>query len=244
MQNTKVAIVTGASRGIGAEIARGLAADGIAVIVNYSRSSEQADAVVATISAAGGQALAVQANIADADAAETLFTAAENTFGKVDILVNNAGIMELSAISATDDDSFERQIAINLTAPFRLMREATKRLNEGGRIINFSSSVVGLYQPQYGIYAATKAAVEALTHILPKELGSRAITVNAIAPGPVATDLFLNGKSDELVERIKNMNPLGRLGEPQDIMQVVRFLVSQESGWINGQVIRVNGGVI
>lgn len=244
MQNTKVAIVTGASRGIGAEIARGLAADGIAVVVNYARSSEQADAIVADITAQGGNALAVQADITGAQAAETLFSAAENTFGKVDILVNNAGIMELAAIAATDDDSIARQIAINLTAPLRLMREAATRLNEGGRIINFSSSVVGLYQPQYGVYAATKAAIEALTHILPKELGNRAITVNAIAPGPVATDLFLNGKSDELVERIKNMNPLGRLGEPQDIMQVVRFLASQQSGWINGQIIRVNGGVI
>lgn len=244
MQNTKVAIVTGASRGIGAEIARGLAADGIAVVVNYARSSEQADAVVADITSTGGKALAIQADIAGADAAEKLFRAAEDAFGNVDILVNNAGVMELAPISATGDDSFERQLAINLAAPFRLMREAAKRLNDQGRIINFSSSVVGLYQPQYGVYAATKAAIEALTHILPKELGARAITVNAIAPGPVATDLFLNGKSDELVERIKNMNPLGRLGEPQDIMQVVRFLASQESGWINGQIIRVNGGVI
>ncbi|POP43662.1 3-ketoacyl-ACP reductase [Superficieibacter electus] len=244
MQNTKVAIVTGASRGIGAEIARGLAADGIAVVVNYARSSEQADAVVADITSTGGKALAIQADIAGPDAAEKLFRAAEDAFGNVDILVNNAGVMELAPISATADDSFERQLAINLAAPFRLMREAAKRLNDQGRIINFSSSVVGLYQPQYGVYAATKAAIEALTHILPKELGARAITVNAIAPGPVATDLFLNGKSDELVERIKNMNPLGRLGEPQDIMQVVRFLAGQESGWINGQIIRVNGGVI
>jgi len=244
MQKTKVAIVTGASRGIGAEIARGLAADGLAVVINYARSSEQAEDVLATITAAGGKAILVQADITQPDAADKLFNAAETTFGKVDILVNNAGIMTLSPLSATDDASFERQIATNLTAPFRLMREAANRLNAGGRIINFSSSVVGLYQPQYGVYAATKAAIEAMTHVLSKELGSRAIAVNAIAPGPVATDLFLNGKSEELVAQIKKMNPLGRLGEPQDIMQVVRFLAGEESGWINGQVIRVNGGAI
>ncbi|OON39083.1 3-ketoacyl-ACP reductase [Izhakiella australiensis] len=245
MKHNKVAIVTGASRGIGADIARGLAADGIAVLVNYSRSPEQADAVVADIIAAGGKAVARQSNIAEASAAASLFDEAEAAFGKkVDILVNNAGVMSLSAIANTDDESFEQQMAINLAAPFRLMREAATRLNDSGRIINFSSSVVGLYQPQYGVYAATKAAVEALTHILAKELGPRAITVNAIAPGPVATELFLNGKSDDLIARIKGMNPLGRLGEPQDIMQVVRFLASNESGWINGQTIRANGGVI
>lgn len=244
MQKTKVAIVTGASRGIGAEIARGLAADGLAVVINYARSSEQAEDVLATITAAGGKAILVQADITQPDAADKLFNAAETTFGNVDILVNNAGIMTLSPLSATDDASFENQIATNLTAPFRLMREAANRLNAGGRIINFSSSVVGLYQPQYGVYAATKAAIEAMTHVLSKELGSRAIAVNAIAPGPVATDLFLNGKSEELVAQIKKMNPLGRLGEPQDIMQVVRFLAGEESGWINGQVIRVNGGAI
>lgn len=244
MKHNKVAIVTGASRGIGADIARGLAADGIAVLVNYSRSPEQADAVVADIIAAGGKAVARQGNIAEASAAASLFDEAEAAFGKVDILVNNAGVMSLSAIANTDDESFEQQMAINLAAPFRLMREAATRMNDSGRIINFSSSVVGLYQPQYGVYAATKAAVEALTHILAKELGPRAITVNAIAPGPVATELFLHGKSDDLIARIKGMNPLGRLGEPQDIMQVVRFLASNESGWINGQTIRANGGVI
>ncbi len=244
MKPSKIAIITGASRGIGAEIAKGLGADGVAVIVNYSRSAVEAQEVVAEINAAGGKALAQQANITDSGAAATLFDAAEAAFGQVDILVNNAGIMELTPIADTGDESFERQIATNLTAPFRLMREAAKRLNNHGRIINFSSSVVGLYQPQYGTYAASKAAVEALTHILAKELGPRAITVNAVAPGPVATDLFLNGKGEELIERIKGMNPLGRLGEPQDIMQVVRFLASRESGWINGQVVRVNGGVI
>ncbi|WP_312948043.1 SDR family oxidoreductase [Superficieibacter sp.] len=244
MQHTKVAIVTGASRGIGAEIARSLAADGIAVLLNYARSAEQAEALVAEITDAGGNAVAVQADIAETAAAKTLFDAAEAAFGRVDILVNNAGIMTLSSLADTDDNSFERQMAINLAAPFRLMREAATRLNDGGRIINFSSSVVGLYQPQYGVYAATKAAIEALTHILPKELGARAITVNAIAPGPVATELFLTGKSEALIERIKGMNPLGRLGEPEDIMQVVRFLASDESRWINGQVIRVNGGVV
>ena len=238
------AIVTGASKGIGAAIANRLAADGIAVVVNYARGREAAEAVVASITAAGGRAVAVGADIAHPSGIATLFDAADAAFGGVDILVNNAGIMKLGPIAEIDDQTFEQQIATNVSGVFRGMREAARRMHDGGRIISFSSSVVGLYQPGYGVYAATKAAVEAMTHILAKELGRRSITVNAVAPGPVATELFLGDKSAEQVAAIERMNPLGRLGQPEDIARVVAFLAGPDAGWINGQVIRANGGVI
>lgn len=239
-----VAIVTGGSKGIGAAISRRLAADGIRVIVNYAHGKDAADAVVAGIGQAGGEAIAVAADIAAPEGMAALFDTAEQAFGPVGVLVNNAGMMKLGAIADCEDDAFDRQVALNLAAVFRGMREAARRLADGGRIINFSSSVVGLYQPGYGIYAATKAAVEALTHILAKELGSRGITVNAVAPGPVATELFLDGKSDAQIAAIARMNPFGRLGEPEDIARVVAVLAGGEAGWVNGQVIRANGGVI
>ncbi|WP_414834084.1 SDR family oxidoreductase [Afifella sp. YEN Y35] len=240
----RVAIVTGASKGIGAAIAQRLASDGAAVIVNYAHSRASAERLVGDIEGAGGKALAVQADVASAEGLQSLFDAAEQAFGQADILVNNAGIMELAPIADVSDEAFERQIAINLGGVVRGMREGARRLRDGGRIISFSSSVVGLYQPSYGIYAATKAATEALTHILAKELGQRAITVNAVAPGPVETALFTRGKSDDQIAAIARMNPLGRLGRPEDIADVVSFLAGTDSGWVNGQVIRANGGVI
>jgi len=173
-----------------------------------------------------------------------LFDAAEGAFGGVDILVNNAAVMTLSPLIEVDDESFQVQVDTNLGGVFRGLREAGRRLRDGGRIVSFSSSVVGLYQPTYSVYAATKAAVEVLTHVFAKELGPRRITVNAVAPGPVETDLFLTGKSDEQVKAIVGMNPMRRLGQPEDIASVVAFLVSPEGAWINGQTIRANGGVI
>lgn len=239
----RTAIVTGSSKGIGAAIARRLAADGFAVVVNYASGAEAAAAVVKEIEGAGGRAVAVKADIAATDGMKTLFDPAEQAFGGVDVLVNNAGIMQLSPIADTTDEAFERQVAINLGGVFRGVREAAQRLREGGRIVNFSSSVVGLYQPTYGVYAATKAAVEAITHILAKELGPKGITVNAVAPGPVETELFMKGKSDDLVKAVVGMNPLKRLGQPEDIAGVVSFLAGPDGGWVNGQVIRANGGV-
>ncbi|WP_025424347.1 SDR family oxidoreductase [Sodalis praecaptivus] len=242
--HSKVAIVTGASRGIGAQLAKSLAEDGVRVVVNYAQHAAKADEVVDRINSAGGHAIALQADLSERGGAVALFDGAEQAFGPVDILINNAGIMHLSPVADTADDAFEQMLNLNLSGSFRTMREATKRLTEGGRIINFSSSVVGLYQPAYGSYAATKAGIEAMTKVLAKELGPKRITVNAIAPGPVATALFMAGKSEELIARIKGMNPFGRLGEPEDIAPIVRFLASDESGWINGQIIRANGGVI
>ena len=240
----RVAIVTGASRGIGAAIAERLAGDGFAVIVNYAGNEAAANAVVERIERAGGMALAVQGDVADAVAVRALFDRAVEHFGGVDVLVNNAGIMALSTIEKADDAHFDRQIAVNLKGTFNAMREAAARLRHGGRVINFSTSVVGLKLEGYGVYAATKAAVETLTAIMAKEMRGRAITVNAVAPGPTATELFLDGKSEELVARLAGMNPLERLGTPQDIAGAVAFLAGPDGAWINGQTLRANGGMI
>ena len=242
--NSKVAIVTGASRGIGSEIAKRLSRDGFAVVVNYASSAAEADALVAAIQAQGGQALAVKANVASAEEVRHLFDATEQRFGGVDVLVNNAGVMALASIAETDDDSVDRQIDINFKGTFNTLREAAGRMRDGGRVVNFSSSVVAMLQPTYGVYAATKAAVEAMTSVFAKELRGRNITVNAVAPGPTATDLFLNGKPAEVVDRLSRLAPLERLGQPQDIAATVAFLVGPDGAWINGQTLRANGGII
>ncbi len=244
MASARVAIITGSSKGIGATIAERLARDGMSVIINYASSAQAADAVANRIAGAGGSALAVRADVSDPAAMSALFDAAEKAFGGVDVLVNNAGIMKLAPVAETSDELWQQTLAINLTGAFYGMREAAKRLRHGGRIVNFSSSVVGLYQPTYAAYAATKGAIEAMTHILAKELGPRRITVNAVAPGPVGTELFLADKTDEQVAAIAKMNPAGRIGEPDDIARVVAFLASPDSFWVNGQVIRANGGVV
>jgi 3-oxoacyl-[acyl-carrier protein] reductase len=213
-------------------------------VINYSGDAAPAEALARQIEAAGGRALAVKADVSDPGAVRGLFDAAEAAFGGVDVLVNNAGIMRLTPIAETDDASFERMVAVNLKGTFNGLREAAKRLRRGGRIISFSTSVVGLRLETYGVYAATKAAVETLSAILAKELRGRAITVNAVAPGPTATDLFLDGKSPELIERMARMNPLERLATPADIAAVVAFLAGPDGAWINGQTLRANGGLI
>ncbi|MBX5219258.1 SDR family oxidoreductase [Rhizobium sp. NLR8a] len=243
-KDSKIALVTGASRGIGAAVARRLARDGFTVVVNYSGSAAAAEDLAREIEQAGGRALAAKADVSDAEAVRRVFDAAEDAFGGVDVLVNNAGIMMLSSLAEADDENFDRQIGVNLKGTFNTLREAARRLRDGGRVINFSTSVVGLKLETYGVYAATKAAVETLTAIMAKEMRGRNITVNAIAPGPVATDLFLNGKTEELIARMAKMNPLERLGSPEDIACVVAFLAGPDGGWINGQTLRANGGVI
>ena len=240
----KVAIVTGASRGIGAAVAERLASDGFAVIINYSRDARSAETLERKIKDNGGRALAAKADVSNPNAVRDMFDAAERAFGGVDVLINNAGIMKLARIADSDDALFDQQIAINLKGSFIAMREAAKRLRDGGRIVNFSTSVVGTRLETYGVYAATKSAVETMTAILSKELRGRNITVNAVAPGPVATELFLSGKSPELIDRLAKMNPMERLGTPEDIASAVAFLVGPDGGWINGQVLRANGGMV
>ncbi|SHO57656.1 SDR family oxidoreductase [Vibrio quintilis] len=243
-ERTKIAIVTGASRGIGAEIAKRLASDGFRVVVNYAGNAQAADKVVQGIQSSGGQAMAFQADVSDAAAVSQLFEFVESTWGQVSLLVNNAGMMELKTLADVSDVHVSKMIDINLKGTIHTLREAAVRLAHGGRAVNFSTSVVGLKLESYGVYAATKAAVETLTAIMAKEMRGKNITVNAIAPGPTATELFLKGKSDELVDRMAKMNPLERLGTPEDIAAVVSFLAGPDSGWINGQVLRANGGMI
>jgi len=243
-RTNKVAIVTGASRGIGAAVADRLAADGFTVVINYSSDTKSAEALARKIEGRGGLALTAKADISDPNAVRRMFDAAEAAFGGVDVLVNNAGIMKLGKIADSDDAMFDQQIAINLKGSFNAMREAARRLRDGGRIVNFSTSVVGTRLETYGVYVATKAAIEGLTAILAKEMRGRSITVNAVAPGPIATDLFFNGKSQEVIDRLTKMNPLERLGTPEDIAAEVSFLVGPDGSWINGQTLRGNGGMV
>jgi 3-oxoacyl-[acyl-carrier protein] reductase len=243
-QINKVALVTGASRGIGAAVAERLAQDGFTVVINYAGDTKSAEALARKIEGNGGRALTAKADVSDAKAVRGMFDAAEAAFGGVDVLVNNAGIMKLAKIADSDDALFDQQVAINLKGSFNAMREAAKRLRDGGRIINFSTSVVGVKLETYGVYAATKAAIETMTAILSKELRGRSITVNAVAPGPTATDLFLNGKSPDVIERMAKMNPLERLGTPEDIAASVSFLAGPDGSWINGQTLRANGGMV
>ncbi|MEM9684799.1 MAG: SDR family oxidoreductase [Pseudomonadota bacterium] len=243
-KTTKTAIVTGASRGIGAAVAERLAGDGFNVIVNYSGRQQDADALVSKIEDAGGKAIAAHADVSDASAVRRIFDAAETAFGGIDVLVNNAGIMKLARIGESDDALFDTQVAVNLKGTFNTMREAANRLRDGGAIVNFSSSVIGLNLETYGVYAGIKAAIETMTAILAKELRGRSITANAVAPGPTATALFLDGKPQEVVDRMAKMPPLERLGTPNDIANVVAFLAGPDATWVNGQTLRANGGII
>ncbi len=237
-----VAIVTGASKGIGAAVAARLASDGFRTVVNYATGEDAARQVVASVEAAGGRALAVRADVADPAGVASLFDVAEREWGPVDVLVNNAGVLGLSPLAQVSDEDYARQVGVNLTGSFNGMREAARRIKDGGRIVNLSSSIVGTYPPAYGVYAATKAAVEAMTRVLAKELGPRQVAVNAVAPGPVATELFLSGRSAELIGRLTAEIPMGRLGEPDDVARVVSFLAGPDGAWVSGQVIRANGG--
>jgi 3-oxoacyl-[acyl-carrier protein] reductase len=243
---SKVAIVTGASRGIGRAIALRLAQDNIAVVVNYAHRASDADDVVQAIEAAGGRAIALQGDVANASDCARLFDATEAQFGGVDIVINNAGVIQpgTTMLADTDDALYERIFAINTRGTFNMLRLAATRMRANGRIVNFSSSVIGLALPGYAIYAGSKAAVETFTNIFAKELRGKGISVTAVAPGPTATDLFMEGKTPELVERLGKMAPLERLGTPDDIASTVAFLVGPQGAWVNGQTLRVNGGIV
>jgi 3-oxoacyl-[acyl-carrier protein] reductase len=242
MLKNKVAIVTGSSRGIGAQIAMTLAGEGAKVVVNYAGNKAAAEKVIARIRSDGGEAIAVHCDVSKADEMKALFDAAIAQFGKVDLLVNNAGIALYKRLQDTTDDEFQRCFAINVMGVFYALREAATRLEAGGRIVNISSSVTRLMMPTYGTYSATKAAVQQLTRVFAKEIGFRGITVNTISPGPTNTELFVAGKTEETITRLASMAALGRIGEPEDISRVVLFLVSEDSGWVTGQDIGVNGG--
>jgi 3-oxoacyl-[acyl-carrier protein] reductase len=238
------AIVTGASRGIGAAIAMRLATDGYPVVINFAGNRAAADEVLKAVEERGGRGMLFQADVSDPAAVGRLFVAAGKEFGSVDVVVNNAGIMKLSPIAETDDALFDSHVAINLKGTFNVLREAARRVRSGGRIVSLSSSVVGLYFPGYAVYAATKAGVEAMTHVLVKELRGRNVTVNVIAPGPTGTALFLDGKPQSVIDELTHLAPLERLGRPEDIANAVSFLASADGSWVNGQVLRVNGGII
>jgi 3-oxoacyl-[acyl-carrier protein] reductase len=239
---TKSAIVTGASRGIGRAIARRLAGDGFSVVVNYTGSVTEAEEAVTEIQAAGGQAIAVRADVSSATDVERLFKQTLDAYGRVDLVVNNAGIMPLLPIATDDAEGFDKVIAVNLRGAFLVLGQAARHVAEGGRIIALSSSVVAKAFPTYGPYIASKAGVEGLVHVLANELRGRNITVNAVAPGPVATELFLAGKTDAQIEQMSKLPPLERLGRPDDIASVVSFLAGPDGGWVNAQVVRANGG--
>jgi 3-oxoacyl-[acyl-carrier protein] reductase len=235
--------VTGGSGGIGQAICRRLVADGMAVTVNYAGRTDEAELIVKAISESGGRAIAVRADVADENQVSQLFDATEESFGGVDVVVHTAGIMLLAPLSDLDLGDFDRMHRINLRGTFVVNREAARRLRTGGSIINFSSSVVKRAVPSYTAYAATKGAVDAMTLVLAKELRGRDITVNAVAPGPTATSLFLDGKSEEVIDELAKMAPLERLGMPDDTAEVVSFLAGP-GRWVNGQVVYDNGGMI
>lgn len=241
--NGKVVLVTGASRGIGATIANQIAEAGAKVIVNYSGNKEAADKVVEQIITKGGDAIAVQADVSKTDEVKNLFDVAIAHFGKIDVLVNNAGIMITKLIKDTTDEDFTRQFDINVKGTFNTMREAATRLENNGSIINFSTSVNRIMLPSYATYVATKAAVEQLTRVFSKEVGSKGINVNSVSPGPTNTELFTNGKPQEVIDRLASLSAFNRLGEPDDIAKIVVFLASDNAKWITAQNIGVNGGM-
>lgn len=238
----KVAIVTGGSRGIGANLCTCLAEAGASVVVNYVNGQDAAAQVVNQIETAGGKAVAVQADVSQSAEVSKLFDAAEEKFGQVDILVNNAGVVHYKTIEETTDEEFARLMQVNVNGVFYGMREASKRLADGGRIISISSSAALMFLATYGPYCATKGAIEQLSRSLAKELGPRAITSNIVSPGPTETDLFMGNNDEEKIDRMRKLAALGRLGKPEDMGPVIVFLASEDSGWITGQIIPVNGG--
>ncbi|MEU5752658.1 SDR family oxidoreductase [Streptomyces sp. NPDC047829] len=241
---SRVAVVTGGSRGIGRAVSLRLAQDGLAVVVNYARDAGSADETVTAITGAGGRAIAVRADVAEEKEVAALFDRAEDEYGGVDVVVNSAGRMTLSTIADLDLAALDAMHRTNIRGAFVVAQQAARRLRAGGSFVGFSTSVVGAQFPTYGAYTASKGAVEAMVLIMARELRGRDVTVNAVAPGPTATDLFLTGKTPEQIEQLAKTPPLERLGTPEDIAAVVAFLGSPAGHWVNGQVLRANGGLV
>ena len=241
-KSARVAILTGASRGIGKDIALRLATDGYVIAIGYVGSQAQANETVAEIQAKGGNALAVQGDVSKTEDVDKLFSTTLEAFGRVDAVVSNAGVMDLAPIKAAYVDVFDRMMTTNARGTFLVLAKAAEVLGEGGRIVALSTSVIAKATPGYGPYIASKAAVEGLVHVLANELRGRSITVNAVAPGPVATDLFMKGKTEEQVAMLAKISPLERLGQPIDIANAISFLLGKDGAWVNSQVVRVNGG--
>jgi 3-oxoacyl-[acyl-carrier protein] reductase len=241
----RVAIVTGGSGGIGSAVVRRLVADGMTVVVHYAGSAERAEQIAAEVNAAGGggTAVALPGDVADEDQMTTLFDTVEQRFGGVDVVVNTAGIMLLAPLAEMELDAFDRMHRVNVRGTFVVSQLAARRLRKGGALVNFSTSITRLRPPTYAAYAATKGAVEAMTLILARELRGRDVTVNAVAPGPTATPLFLDGKSEQQIQSLASAAPLERLGTPEDIAESVAFLAGDGGRWVNGQVLYANGGI-
>ena len=238
----RVALVTGGSGGIGRVVSLRLAKDGFTVVLNYAGNAEKAEQVANEIKSADGQSLIVQADVSNEADVERMFKQIIDTFGRIDVVVHTAGIMPVMTIAETDLAVFDRIISTNLRGTLIVLKYSANHVSEGGRIMAFSSSVLAKSFPTYGPYIASKAGVEGLVHVLTNELRGRNITVNAVAPGPIPTELFLKGKSEERIEEFRKMSPLERLGQPEDIAGVVSFLAGPDGGWVNGQVLRANGG--
>jgi 3-oxoacyl-[acyl-carrier protein] reductase len=240
--NRRTALITGASGGIGKSVANRLAKDGFDLVAHYAGNPAKAEELVAEVKKAGVNAIAIKADVTAASDVENLFKKSLEEFGRIDVVVHLAGIMPLFPISSGDVESFDKVISTNLRGTFLVLSQAARHLSAGARIMAFSSSVLAKSFPNYGAYIASKAGVEGLVHVLANELRGRNITVNAIAPGPTGTDLFLNGKGEDLIKELANLAPLQRLGTPEDIAGVVSFLAGPDGGWVNAQVLRANGG--
>lgn len=239
----KTAIITGSSRGLGKKTAIALAKQGANVVVNYNSNESEALSTVNEILSDGGNAIAIKADVSKSEDVNNLFEKTIEHFGKIDIVVNNAGIMVTKFLKDFSEEEFDKQFSINVKSVFLMMKKASETLEQNGRIINISSSTSRLMMPGYAVYSATKSAVEQMTRVFAKEIGSKGITVNAVLPGPIKTELFLNGKSDELISRIASLSAFNRIGEIEDIIPIILFLSSNDSQWITGQNIGINGGM-
>ncbi len=239
----KTAIITGSSRGLGRKAAIELAKHGAGVVVNYHSNETEARATVDEILSNGGTAIAVKADVSNSEAVNHLFEQTLEMFGKIDLVVNNAGIMVTKFLKDFTEEEFDKQFSFNVKSVFLMMKKASEKLNQNGRIINISSSTSRLMLPTYAIYSATKSAVEQMTRVFAKEISSKGITVNSVLPGPINTELFRNGKSEDLINRIAGLSAFNRIGNVEDIIPIILFLSSDESQWITGQSIGINGGM-